>query len=92
MADNFSRISPQSPSRHEQYGLESCVANTDAHVLGASEDGAAYVWDLVGGGVLQRLYGHAKAVTGVAAHPKEAKLVTTSLDGTACYWEGSYDA
>jgi WD40 repeat protein len=32
-----------------------------------------------------------KGVVGVAAHPREARLVSTSLDGTAVYWEGTYD-
>jgi hypothetical protein len=30
------------------------------------------------------------AVVGVACHPSEARLVTSCLDGTAVFWEGTY--
>jgi mitogen-activated protein kinase organizer 1 len=76
---------------HDQYGLESCFTHTDAHVASASEKGVVVIWDLVEGGVVHVIEGHTKAVVGVAAHPKEAQLITSSLDGTAIFWEGTYD-
>jgi mitogen-activated protein kinase organizer 1 len=72
---------------HENYSMQSSLIYNDSYILSGSEDGHAYVYDLLSGDVVDKLVGHSKAVIGIAAHPKEMKIITSSLDGTAIFWE-----
>lgn len=42
--------------------MDSCLTNTDAHVVSGSEDGAVYFWDLVDGSVVTSFKAHASVV------------------------------
>lgn len=77
--------------QHADYSLQSCLTHTDAHVVSGCESGAVLVWDLVEGGVVQRIENaHERAVAGVACHPSQPMLVTCSFDSSALLWQGSY--
>jgi mitogen-activated protein kinase organizer 1 len=63
-----------------------CFTKTDSHVIGGSEDGKIYIWDLVEGKVVKCLEEHKGVVTGVVYHPNIHAMLTTSFDGTAKLW------
>ncbi|XP_031116084.1 WD repeat domain-containing protein 83 [Ipomoea triloba] len=64
-----------------------CLTNTDAHVIGGSEDGFLYFWDLVDASVTSSFKAHASVVTSVSYHPKDSCMVTSSVDGTIRVWK-----
>lgn len=57
------------------------------HVLSASHDGSAIVWDVVGGGSQALRPGHAAEITGAAFSADGSKVVTASEDRTARIWD-----
>ena len=64
-------------------------ASSDVAISGGM-DGSALVLDIARGAVLARLAGgHAKRVSGVAAHPSRDAFVTASHDGTVKVWSSS---
>eukprot|EP00850_Spirogloea_muscicola_P008092 SM000042S15359 [mRNA] locus=s42:552851:555388:- [translate_table: standard] len=71
---------------NESYKLDSCLSNTDAHVISGSEDGRICFWDLVDARMTS-INGHTAAVTGVSYHPKECCLLTSSVDGSVAVWK-----
>ncbi|XP_024517444.1 WD repeat domain-containing protein 83 isoform X4 [Selaginella moellendorffii] len=71
---------------NKSYKTDSCLTNTDAHVVGSSEDGRIYYWDLVDSSVVSSFKAHASAVTSIAYHKTEPMLVTSSIDGTVRVW------
>jgi mitogen-activated protein kinase organizer 1 len=74
--------------KNSQYKIVSCFSNDDAYVISGSEDNLVYIWDLVEAKLLAKLKGHIRAVIGVAYHPNESKLLTSSADGTIKVWKG----
>lgn len=72
--------------RNAAYKLGCCITNTDSCVVGGSEDGMAFFWDLVDAKVLRKLRVHDRAVSGIAYHPELPLMVTASFDGTAKVW------
>jgi mitogen-activated protein kinase organizer 1 len=72
---------------NEVYKVESCMSNTDAHVVSGSEDHCIYFWNLVEGNVIHTLRGHSRPVISVSYHPKETCLLSASVDGTVKCWK-----
>jgi mitogen-activated protein kinase organizer 1 len=72
--------------KNDSYKVDSCASNDDAFVLSGSEDGLVYCWDLVEAKVVQKLKGHASTVCGLAYHPKEHCLISSSVDSTIRVW------
>jgi len=68
------------------YKIESCMSNDDAYVLSGSEDHFIYIWDLVEGTNLMKVKGHFGPVCGLAYHPSENILLSSSADGTLRVW------
>lgn len=64
-----------------------CLTNTDAHVIGGSEDGFVYSWDLVDASVTSSFKAHSSVVTSVSYHPKDSCMITSSVDGTIRVWK-----
>jgi WD40 repeat protein len=59
-------------------------------VVGGSEDGLVYIWDLGTGKLLSRLRGHSDVVYHAKWNENQSLLATCSDDGTAMTWW--YDA
>lgn len=74
---------------HQDYALGSCLSNSDAYVIGGSEDKIIRVWTLVEGTVANELHGHQGAVCCLDYHPKPSKvgLLSASFDGTVKFWK-----
>lgn len=67
--------------------LSTAVFSPDGkHVLTASHDGTARVWNADGTGEALVLQGHAEAVLSAAYSPDGSHILTTSEDGTARVW------
>ncbi|XP_074269352.1 uncharacterized protein LOC141592536 [Silene latifolia] len=71
----------------KSYKLDCCLTNSDAHVVGGSEDGYIFFWDLVDASVVSRFRAHASVVTSVSYHPKNDSMITASVDGTIRVWK-----
>lgn len=69
------------------YKVESCLTNTDAHVVSGSEDSCIYFWNLVEANLVHTLKGHSKMVTTLDYHASEVCLVSGSSDGTVKVWK-----
>jgi mitogen-activated protein kinase organizer 1 len=66
--------------------MDCALTPSDAHVIGSSEDGQVYFWDLVDGGIVSTLAAHGAVVTSLAVHPSGDGLATCSVDGCIKYW------
>ncbi|OQR91077.1 hypothetical protein THRCLA_22491 [Thraustotheca clavata] len=55
-------------------------------VLGGSEDGAVYVWDVATGKLLERLLGHTGVTYSARWHERQALMASCSHDGTVKTW------
>lgn len=71
----------------KSYKMDCCLTNSDAHVVGGSEDGFIYFWDLVDASVVSSFRAHASVVTSVNYHPKDCCMITSSIDGTIRIWK-----
>jgi WD40 repeat protein len=58
----------------------------DAFVLGGSEDGAVYVWDVATGKLLEKLAGHQGVTYNAKWHERQALMASSSHDGTVKTW------
>jgi WD40 repeat protein len=58
----------------------------EAFVLGGSEDGRVYVWDVVTGKLLETLPGHRGVTYNAKWHEKQALMASSSHDGTVKTW------
>jgi COMPASS component SWD3 len=58
----------------------------DAFVLGGSEDGAVYVWDVATGKLLEKLAGHEGVTYNAKWHERQALMASSSHDGTVRTW------
>ncbi|HRI71828.1 MAG TPA: hypothetical protein PK156_46665, partial [Polyangium sp.] len=59
------------------------------HVLTASGDGTARIWNANGDGLPVILSGHKDAILTAAWSPDGRRVLTTSGDGTACIWNAN---
>jgi mitogen-activated protein kinase organizer 1 len=71
---------------HASYRLDCCFTPSDAYVVGASEDGRVYYWELVDGAVVESFAAHSDVVCSIAMHPEGTCLLTSSIDGTVKVW------
>ncbi|ETN02469.1 hypothetical protein PPTG_16421 [Phytophthora nicotianae INRA-310] len=58
----------------------------ESFVLGGSEDGFVYVWEVATGKLLERLSGHRGVTYNARWHEKQALLASSSHDGTVKTW------
>jgi WD40 repeat protein len=58
----------------------------ESFVLGGSEDGYVYVWEVATGKLLERLAGHGGVTYNARWHEKQALLASSSHDGTVKTW------
>lgn len=58
----------------------------ESFVLGGSEDGYVYVWEVATGKLLERLSGHRGVTYNARWHEKQALLASSSHDGTVKTW------
>lgn len=72
---------------NKSHKVDSCLSDSDAHVVSGSEDGRVCFWDLVETTMLPSLQAHEEAVTSVTYHPSESTMLTSSVDGTAKVWK-----
>lgn len=47
---------------YQSYKLDCCLTNSDAHVIGGSEDGSIFFWDLVDASVVSSFRAHSSVV------------------------------
>jgi len=73
------------------YKTESCLSRADAYVVGASEDGKVYFWDLVEGNVVYNFQAHKKTISSIQYHPSETCMITSCVDGTVYVWRDQVD-
>ncbi|KAL1824867.1 hypothetical protein ACET3Z_011645 [Daucus carota] len=71
----------------KSFKMDCCLTNTDAHVVGGSEDGSIFFWDLVDASVVSSFRAHSSVVTSVSYHPKDNCMITASVDGTIRVWK-----
>jgi len=72
--------------KNTTYKIDSCLSNDDAYVISGSEDNNIYIWDLVEATSVLTLKGHFGPVCGLAYHPTENMLLSSSADGTVRLW------
>nr|CCA26522.1 conserved hypothetical protein [Albugo laibachii Nc14] len=58
----------------------------EAFVLGGSEDGAIYIWDITTGKLLEKLCGHSGVTYNAMWHEKQALMASSSHDSTVKTW------
>jgi mitogen-activated protein kinase organizer 1 len=66
--------------------MDCCLTNDDAFVVGGSEDGYIFFWELVDAPVVSSFRAHSSVVTSVSYHPTRACMLTSSVDGTIRVW------
>ncbi|KAK8985122.1 hypothetical protein V6N11_076812 [Hibiscus sabdariffa] len=71
----------------KSYKMDCCLTNSDAHVIGGSEDGSIFFWDLVDASVVSKFRAHSSVVTSVSYHPKDNCMITSSVDGSVRVWK-----
>lgn len=64
-----------------------CFTNEDTCVVGGSEDGNIFVWNIEGFRVEKQFRAHSSVVTSVDFHPKEDCMISASADGTVALWK-----
>eukprot|EP00470_Lotharella_oceanica_P006205 CAMPEP_0170178196 /NCGR_PEP_ID=MMETSP0040_2-20121228/11729_1 /TAXON_ID=641309 /ORGANISM="Lotharella oceanica, Strain CCMP622" /LENGTH=306 /DNA_ID=CAMNT_0010421189 /DNA_START=17 /DNA_END=937 /DNA_ORIENTATION=- len=72
--------------KHSGYRIGSCMTGDDAFVVGGSEDGKIYFWNLVEGNVVHKLDAHHRAVSSIAYHPSAVCMLSSSADGSVKLW------
>ncbi|KAE8734942.1 Detected protein of confused Function [Hibiscus syriacus] len=71
----------------KSYKMDCFLTNSDAHVIGGSEDGSIFFWDLVDAFVVSKFRAHPSVVTSVSYRPKENCMITSSVDGSVRVWK-----
>ncbi|KAI3705145.1 hypothetical protein L1987_75378 [Smallanthus sonchifolius] len=71
----------------KSFKMDCCLTNNDAHVVGGSEDGHLFFWDLVDACVVSSFRAHSSVVTSVSYHPKDNCMITASVDGSVRVWK-----
>lgn len=61
--------------------------NDDTCIVGGSEDGTVFLWDVKTAQVLSSVKAHTSAVTSIARHPQANRMVTASRNGMVRFWE-----
>ncbi|KAL4436065.1 hypothetical protein ABPG77_005513 [Micractinium sp. CCAP 211/92] len=71
---------------HTSFKMDCCFTPSDAFVVGSSEDGRVFFWELVDAQLVESFQAHADVVCSLAMHPKGECLLTSSVDGTVKVW------
>eukprot|EP01083_Nonionella_stella_P097845 275095_1 len=66
--------------------IRACFGPNEAVVIGGSEDGCVYLWDLETGTILEKLKGHSDIVYSGKWHRQQSLLASCSGDGTLKVW------
>lgn len=80
-------LSKYSGHTNNEHKVECILTNTDAHVVGGSEDGRICIWDLVDEKMVHSLKGHSGTVCSLAFHPTDLTMISASVDGTCKVWK-----
>ncbi|KAF8693375.1 hypothetical protein HU200_038765 [Digitaria exilis] len=70
----------------KSFKMDCCLTNDDAFVVGGSEDGHVFFWELVDAPVVTRFRAHSSVVTSISYHPAKACMLTSSVDGSIRVW------
>jgi WD40 repeat protein/TPR repeat protein len=79
-------------SGHDKSVYSSNYSPDHRHIVTASNDGTARIWDASSGAQLAILSGHVAGVTNAAYSPDGKHIVTASYDKTARIWDASSGA
>jgi len=72
--------------------VRSAAFNPDgSHIVTASEDNTARIWDAASGTEIAVLRGHDSAVNSAAFSPDGSRIVTASNDKTARIWDAGLE-
>lgn len=72
---------------HHSYAkIEATCTPDEAYVIGCSEDGKIFFWDIVGSKVVETIQAHSSVVTSLAIHPSGGMLLSASVDGKVKIW------
>ncbi|PWA94919.1 transducin/WD40 repeat-like superfamily protein [Artemisia annua] len=71
----------------ESHKVGCCFTNEETCVVGGSEDGNIFIWDVLRSRPFEQFRAHSSVVTSVDYHPKEDCLVSASADGTVALWK-----
>ncbi|XP_065833950.1 WD repeat domain-containing protein 83-like [Oscarella lobularis] len=84
-------LNEYSGHKNEDYKIDSCTTNTDAHIVSGSEEGRICFWDLVETKMTHTLSQGSKTsiIYSIAYHPKETCLLAASSDGSIKVWKGT---
>eukprot|EP00051_Salpingoeca_urceolata_P010550 m.129251 g.129251 ORF g.129251 m.129251 type:complete len:309 (-) comp16754_c4_seq1:1672-2598(-) len=88
--DTGKLLSDYSGHKSKEFKVECCLSHNDAYVVGGSEDGKVFIWELVEGNVVHTIDCHSIVVSSLGYHPKKPMLLTASVDGQVKVW--SYEA
>jgi mitogen-activated protein kinase organizer 1 len=75
--------------KHEAYKMESDFSCDDKFIIGGSENGDVYMWDLMTADIAVQTNAHKKALSSIAVHPKQLIFLTASYDRTVRCWNFS---
>lgn len=72
--------------KNTQFRITNCFGRNDEFVIGGSEDGNIFIWDLLENTVLANLEHHQKSLTSFQYNPKRQEFISGSLDGKIGVW------
>jgi len=72
---------------HGMSKLEATFSPSEAYIIGCSEDGKIYYWDVVEKRIETAFQAHDAGVTSLSIHPNVDFLVTGSTDSTIKIWQ-----
>ncbi|GIL53984.1 hypothetical protein Vafri_9542 [Volvox africanus] len=71
---------------HAAVKMDCCLTPSDAYVVGSSETGEVFYWDLVKAEMVEQFKAHGGVVTSMSMHPDGELLLTSSVDGVVKVW------
>ncbi|XP_012937999.1 WD repeat domain-containing protein 83 [Aplysia californica] len=78
--------------KNSNYKIESCLNQSDTHILSGSEDGKIYVWDLVEAKLCDTLdHETSRAVHSISHHPSQPAVLSACGDNVSV-WESNSEA
>lgn len=72
---------------HSYSKIEASFTPSDAHIVGCSEDGKIFYWDVLSSQIETCFQAHDAEVTSLSIHPKGHFLLTSSTDGCIKLWK-----
>ena len=72
---------------HSYSRIEATFTPSDAHIVGCSEDGKIYYWDVLSSQIETCFQAHDAEVTSLSIHPKGDFLLTSSTEGCIKLWK-----